>query len=308
MAATVSAEAPTEVLRTTTAPSSKPETAPARAATWDTRRVARIAGAILLGLGVVLALFVAFEFLFSGLIEQRNQRALLPQLQSRMQITTFDARTEPIPSGPIGLIQIPSLGVSQVVVQGSTTQDLQQGPGHLDGTPLPGEFGNAVIVGHRRLYGGPFSGLPLLHVGDQIVAVTGQGRFVYHVEKIVTVRPGQSDVVSPSLDSRLSLVTSGSLQSGDRVAVIAKLQGHPVGLPHRAPVAVPAEELGITGNISGLLMAILWGQVLAVALVLGVRAFRVWPRSISYLIVVPPVLMLLWLVFASLDRFLPGTL
>ena len=215
--------------------------------------------------------FVAFEFLFSGLVEQRSQSALLSQLQQRMQVTTFDAATTPVASGAIGMIQIPSLGVSQVVVQGSTTGDLQQGPGHLEGTPLPGEFGNAVIVGHRRLYGAPFSGLPGLHPGDPIVAITGQGRFVYHVQKVVVIRPGQSDVVSPALDSRLSLVTSGSLSSGDRVAVIAKLEGNPVGLPHRAPVAVPSDELGITGNVSGLLMAVLWGQVLAIALVLGAR-------------------------------------
>ena len=316
MVAAVSAEAPTEVIArtpdavTNNRPSGGSVRSPGRSAvaSWDPRRVARVAGLILVGLGVVLALFVAFEFLFSGVIEQRSQSALLAQLQQRMQVTTFDARTAPVPSGAIGMIQIPGLGVSQVVVQGSTTGDLQQGPGHLEGTPLPGEFGNAVIVGHRRLYGAPFSGLPGLHPGDPIVAITGQGRFVYHVQKVVVIRPGESDVVSPALDSRLSLVTSGSLTSGDRVAVVAKLEGNPVGLPRRAPVAVPSDELGMTGNISGLLVAVLWGQLLAIALVLGARAFRAWPRSISYLIVVPPVLMLLWLVFASLDRFLPGTL
>jgi sortase A len=270
--------------------------------------VARIVGTALVGLSIVLALFVAFEFLFSGMIEQRSQRALLAQLQERMQLTSFDARTAPVPNGPIGLIQIPSLGVSQVVVQGSTTGDLQQGPGHLAGTPLPGEFGNAVIVGHHRLYGGPFEKIGSLHPGDEIEAITGQGKFTYKVERVFVVRPGQSDVVSPSLDSRLSLVTSSTLNSGNRLAVVAKLEGHPVGLPHRAPVGVPSDELGITGNISGLLMAILWGQLLAIALVLGYKALKAWPRSISYLVVAPPVLMLLWLVFASLDRFLPGTL
>lgn len=276
---------------------------------WDMRRIARIAGLLLVGLSIVLALFIAFEFLFSGVVEQRHQRALLPELQQRMALTTFDSRTEPVPSGPIGLIQIPSLGVSQVVVQGSSTADLQQGPGHLPGTVLPGEFGNAVIIGHRRLYGGPFSGLSSLHVGDSIVAITGQGKFIYHVQKVFLIKPGESDVVSPSLDSRLSLVTSGgSLNSGDRLAVVAKLDGKPLGLPHRPPVAVPSDQLGITGNISGLLMAILWGQLLAVAVVLGWKALRTWPGSISYLVVAPPVLMLLWLVFASLDRFLPGTL
>ena len=60
---------------------------------------------------------------------------------------------------PIGEIRIPTISIDQVLVEGTNTQDLRQGPGHYIGTPLPGDVGNAAIAGHRTTYGHPFYNL-----------------------------------------------------------------------------------------------------------------------------------------------------
>jgi sortase A len=275
---------------------------------WTAGRIRRICGLALFGMGVVLALFLLYEFAFTGLREGRSQRAMLPEFTSRLATGTFDDPAAPVPSGPIALLEIPSIGTHQIVVQGSSPSDLKRGPGHMPGTPLPGEFGNSVILGHNRLYGGPFGDIHSLHEGDTIVAVTGQGRFQYDVQKVVTVAPGDKDVIGPALDSLLTLVTSKSPTSSDRVAVVAKLHGDPVAVPQRPQAFAGSDQRGTSGDASGLLLAIIWSALLAATVAVAVRLHAVWPRAAAHLVTTPVILLLLWLIFQSLDLLLPGTM
>ena len=275
---------------------------------WTPGRIRRICGMALFGMGVVLALFLVYEFVFTGMREERSQRALLPQFTQRMATGTFGDPAAPVPSGPVAMIEIPSIGTHQIVVQGSSPSDLKQGPGHMPGTPLPGEFGNSVILGHNKLYGGPFGGIHSLHEGDDIVVITGQGRFAYDVDKVVTVAPGDKDVIGPALESLLTLVTSKSPTSNDRVAVVAKLHGKPVAVPQRPQAFAGPDEHGTSGDSSGLLLAIIWSALLAATVAVAIRLHAVWPRAAAHLVTTPVMLLLLWLIFQSLDLLLPGTM
>ena len=51
---------------------------------------------------------------------------------------------------------IPSIGVSEYVVEGTDADNLRKGPGHYPDTPLPGQQGTSAIAGHRTTYGAPF--------------------------------------------------------------------------------------------------------------------------------------------------------
>ena len=79
------------------------------------------------------------------------------------------------------MLRIAKIGLNKVIVQGTSTADLRQGPGHYPGTPLPGEQGNAAIAGHRTTYGAPFYNLDELAPGDLIEITTVQGTFTYRV-------------------------------------------------------------------------------------------------------------------------------
>src|SRR5262249_57369415 len=119
------------------------------------------------------------------------------------------------------------------VVGGSWSGADQQVPGHVAGTPRHGASGNWGTAGHRLTYGGPFGNLDQLAVGDTFDVLTGQGRFEYTVSKVSTISPGQADVIGPSADSRITLVTSTSPMSSDRRAVTATLKGNPLAVPTR---------------------------------------------------------------------------
>jgi sortase A len=275
---------------------------------WNGARIRTTVGAVLLALGLCLGLFLAFEYGVTGTLAARSQRTLLTDFRRELAIGPFDSPSSRIAKGPAAVLAIPSIGLDQVVIEGTTTEDLKQGPGHVANTPLPGEYGNAVVIGHRQTYGGPFASLDRLHTGDQITVTTGQGLYTYHVTRVERVHPGQRDVIGPATDSRLTLVTSVSPFSGERLAVVAKLQGPPVGVPRRAPIAVGQDQLGTVGDSAGAFIAILAAQALIVVLVVAMRLYRRWPPAAAYLVTTPTVLAVLWFLFQNLDRFLPGTL
>lgn len=82
---------------------------------------------------------------------------------------------------PLTRIIIPKLGVSAMVVKGTTPASLRAGAGHYPGTPLPGEVGNVGIAGHRVTYGRPFNRIDELGVGDEVKLETPLAMHTYRV-------------------------------------------------------------------------------------------------------------------------------
>jgi sortase A len=73
---------------------------------------------------------------------------------------------------PVARLQAPALSVDEIVLAGAGGASLAFGPGHIDGTPLPGEAGNAVLAGHRDT---SFAFLATLRRGDLLLVETPRG-------------------------------------------------------------------------------------------------------------------------------------
>lgn len=265
---------------------------------------------LLLLFGLIIVLFMAFELFLTPLAEGRAQEALLSSFKTAIVTTTLDRTTDaPAEGSPVAILAIPRLHVTQMVVEGTTPNDLKSGPGHLRAAPIPGEFGNTVIAGRRTTYGAPFAHLNVLATGDTISVVTGQGLFTYKVRSVSHVVPGQPDPIVGTADSRLTLITSDpAYLANGRLAVTATLQGRPIAVAQRPPVLVGNGELGLAGDSLGLALGIIWGELLIAVLWVGWRQRHRWPSAVIHLIGAPLVLTLLVLTFSSLDLLLPGTL
>ncbi len=127
---------------------------------------------------------------------------------------------------PLARIEIPSIGVDKIVVEGIRYADLRKGPGHFPETPLPGQFGNAAIAGHRTTYGEPFVDIDRIAVGDEIVITAAWGsRYVYVVTETLIVAPDDYALVVPTLDPRvasLSLISCNpKFSTRERIVVRA---------------------------------------------------------------------------------------
>ncbi|MFI5370526.1 MAG: class D sortase [Candidatus Eisenbacteria bacterium] len=113
-------------------------------------------------------------------------------------------RREARRGGPVGRINIPRVGVSAMVVEGTTTRSLRCGVGHLETSAFPGEPGNVDLAAHRDTY---FRGLAGVAPGDRVILTTPDGRFEYRVDWARVVPPDRTDLLAPTRSRQLTLVT-----------------------------------------------------------------------------------------------------
>jgi sortase A len=132
-------------------------------------------------------------------------------------------RRMPLKGDAIARIEIPKIGVSEYVVEGTDVASLRKGPGHYPETPLPGERGTTAIAGHRTTYGAPFREIDQLRRGDRITVDMPDGRFRYRVERTKIVDDQDLSVLEPVGHQRLMLSACHPLYSAaQRVIVFAR--------------------------------------------------------------------------------------
>ena len=107
-------------------------------------------------------------------------------------------------SGLIGNIEIPSVGISAMVVEGTSSKTLRRAAGHISGTALPGQAGNIGISGHRDTF---FRPLRNIHQNDIVKLTTMLGEFRYRVVSTRIVGPADVGVLDPDGTEVLTLVT-----------------------------------------------------------------------------------------------------
>jgi sortase A len=146
--------------------------------------------------------------------------------------TTPEVSFVPEEAGPegstLGRIAIPKIDLDDVMFEGVTRDTLKKGPGHMPGTPVPGQPGNAVVSGHRTTYGRPFYDLDALSYGDRIEVETATGMHVYEVRKILIVQPTDVSVTEPMAGAWLTLTTCNPrFSAAERLVVQAVLVAGP---------------------------------------------------------------------------------
>ncbi len=105
---------------------------------------------------------------------------------------------------PIMRITLPGDGETVIVLEGASGRNLAFGPAHLSSTPLPGESGNSVIIGHRDTH---FSALETIAIGD-VVAVERPGkRLAYRIKDIAVVHETNVAVLEDVGTDALTLIT-----------------------------------------------------------------------------------------------------
>ena len=193
---------------------SEPNTPSARRQTrlrW-TQRLLFITGILLLG-------YVGFTLLEARLYQASAKRSLENQIRlqndqvqkEQVEKEQGENHTKPVTSRAVtktgdvlGRMDIPRLGMSVAVLQGTSSRVLRLGIGHIAGTPLPGEDGNIGIAGHRDTF---FRGLKDIRKNDEIQIQTARGLSRYEVDWAKVVANDDQGVLAPSTNSALTLVT-----------------------------------------------------------------------------------------------------
>ena len=122
-----------------------------------------------------------------------------------LPVQTAPRRTVSYEQGSaIGRLEIPRIGLSVVVLEGSDTGTLRLGVGRVRNSSLPGDPGNVVLAGHRDTF---FRSLREIRSGDKISLRTPEGTFPYTVDWTSVVNPSDTSVLLPTASPALTLVT-----------------------------------------------------------------------------------------------------
>jgi hypothetical protein len=247
-----------------------------------------------MAVGLVLHLAVVSQVQY-----QRNQQTAYSDFRAELArgeapVGQYRADYDEEPDGkrtlvdagsPVAVLEIPKIGLRQVVFEGTSGGVLRAGPGHRRDTVLPGQAGLSVIMGRRAAYGGPFRDLDLLLPGHEIFVTTGQTSLpaaggaepadIRHRYVVIGVRrPG--DPAPPPIEAshgRLTLVTATGGSSWEfmmpkrLLMVDAELQTDTVPAPPRrfGQSQLPAAEMAMKSDPSAWTPLMLWGQALLLA-------------------------------------------
>jgi sortase A len=164
---------------------------------------------ILLASGGAALAWCGFVLADSWVFQNRErhvlERALDQRHDSRQAIAPVATKNSPAAvDGLIGRLEISRLGLSTMVMEGTTQTILRRAAGHIAGTTQPGENGNIGISGHRDTF---FRPLRNVRQNDIITLVTPGGEYHYRVVSTKVVSPNDVGVLAASSNEVLTLVT-----------------------------------------------------------------------------------------------------
>lgn len=194
----------------------------------------RIAGELLVTVGVVLSLFLGWQLwgtnVTSAATQQQAVRDFVRQYHGGSGSDTSGAPAdlaappsgapadpaappagagahpgpgriaEPSTGATLGILYVPRFGAdySRPIVQGTGPAVLDTlGIGHYEGTAMPGVPGNFAVAGHRQTRGAVLDSIDALVPGDRIYVQTLDGFYTYVFRSSEIVLPDRTDVLLP---------------------------------------------------------------------------------------------------------------
>jgi sortase A len=103
------------------------------------------------------------------------------ELRRTISVEALAWRKDSQRGDPIARLSLPTLDVSEIVVNGTDSSTLKKGPGRYLESAMPGENELVYIAGHRTTYGAPFSRIDSLRRGDPVLVELPYGSFRYRV-------------------------------------------------------------------------------------------------------------------------------
>ncbi|MFZ2014618.1 MAG: class E sortase [Nocardioides sp.] len=266
----------------------------------------------------LVCFWVLLQMLVLGRIsEARAQHLLYGEFRTELATETaptgaLDYNGQPVAEGsPVAVLSIPTIGLfNAVVVDGTTSGDLLDGPGHLRTTPLPGSVGTSLVMGRSTTYGAPFGHLTSLRRGDRIGVVGAQGTVVYTVKDLRRAgdpippaptgsKAGRLILASADSTGALSVLRPSSVVYVDADTSRAKPSG-PV-----YPATLAAERAMASDSTAWPLLVLLLAFLAALVLGISVARRRV-SAVLVWLVAAPVAIALAWAVTDQVMRLLPN--
>jgi sortase (surface protein transpeptidase) len=261
----------------------------------DRKSRTTLGGLLLVTGGILIVTFALHLFAISQVYNVKQQTVLFNDFRYALANATapvgqVDQNDRILLAGtPVALIEIPKIGMTAVVVEGTSPEAMLSGPGHRRDTPLPGQLGNSVVFGRQFTYGGTFAHIGSLAKGDKFSVVTGQGEHAYVVDRVRYT--GDPIPTFSETGSFLTLVSASGipLMPSSVVRVDAHLTSPVAETPAQmfSVETLPESELAMYGDADA------WGLLALEFLVMGILfivfwlSARFWGSRQTWIVAVP---------------------
>lgn len=293
----------------------RPPAAPRR--TRPVHPSVRVAQGVLASIAALVLGFAVNLVLISPLTQDARQEMAFDRLRQELAegsapVSELDGDGRMLADGrPLAMIDIPQLGVHEVVVEGTTSGVLTTGPGHRRDTVLPGQEGTSILLGRAGAYGAPFGRIQELAPGETFTVTTGQGTSTFEVMGQRYAGDASPPPPEPG-ESRLVLVTArgpafmpaGVLRVDARVVS----EVHPAG--ERITTAVSRAVAGepMVGDVSTVWALVFWLQGFVVAAFGAVWSYHRWGHWQTWVVFAPAIAAVAFQVADQVTRLLPNLL
>ncbi|WP_066890093.1 class D sortase [Clostridium nigeriense] len=187
-------------------------------------KLRRLIGLILIIVGLAIIVSIVYKKIETSK-RQKELQNILEQVINEDPKELSKEEEEKLINGykPIALIEIPSINLSQGLVEGISDDVLQYYLGHFENSAKPGEKGNFAVAGHRVSdYSEAFVNLYKVEIGDKVNVKANKKDYVYEVTENYIVSPDRVDVLDNTEDATMTLVTC-TVGAKERVIVKGRL-------------------------------------------------------------------------------------
>ena len=122
--------------------------------------------------------------------------------------------------GYLGTLEIPALGISVRIYEGTDSAQLAKGAGHFTGTSI--WEGNVCLAGHNRGVTNHFGKIHTLNAGDTITLTTQLGTRAYAVTSVSKVLESDTSGTTATRNNQITLYTCVMNESAYRWCVVAQ--------------------------------------------------------------------------------------
>jgi LPXTG-site transpeptidase (sortase) family protein len=278
-------------------------------------------------IGFLLLLFVVWQLWGTSISQSHAQHRLQNTFEAAVHqhhpaattsagpalLATNQYVPAPTEGSAVAKLQIPAIGLDEIVVSGTAEGDLALGPGHYVGTAAPGQAGNVAIAGHRTTNGAPFNRLGSLAIGDPIILTTLSGEQLTYIvsQAPQPVSPSDVAVLDDFGDNRITLTTCNpEFSATQRLIVVGELK------EPKPPVLVAKTKPRAYHIANSQTASLAWPVLPVVVIELGVlmllglsnRRFAGWYGGAArWLVLVPLWGVGLYVLFGTLTSFLPSS-
>ncbi len=123
-------------------------------------------------------------------------------------------------NGSLGMLKIPSIGLTVGVYEGTGSAPLLKGAGHFEGTSI--WLGNIAVAGHNRGVRNDFGKIHTLNPGDIVTFTTKLGTRTYAISSVTKVSVNDVSGLDPTAANQITLYTCVEDQPAFRWCVVAR--------------------------------------------------------------------------------------